>query len=662
VNPLLNITTNIPFSQIRAEYVEPAIAQLLTEARAAIDAIASTPSPDYENAVLALDRATERLDRAVVVVRHLESVATTPELRAAHNAIEPLVSGFYSSIPLNEALWNTVKQVSAAPAGIHSRFLRKTIDGFLRAGAALDADKKKRLSEIDVELARTTTKFSENVLDSTNSWELYIEDEAGLAGLPESARAAARQRAEARGRAGWRFTLQEPSYVAVMTYLDDAGVREKMYRAYNTRATEPDRDNAPLVLRILELRREKARLLGFDHFADLVLEERMAHTGDRALSFQLDLEKRSRARFEQERQELEAFAGRALSPWDVSYWAEKMRRKLYDFDEEELRPYFPLDGVVGGMFAIFEGLFGIAIEEVEEAEVWDAQVRKFQIRSGDRVAGYFYADWYPRDNKRGGAWMDCLINGGPGADGFEPHVGLICGNLTPPLGDKPALLTHREVETIFHEFGHLLHQLLSVVEVRSLCGTHVAWDFVELPSQIMENWCWEKDALDRFGCHHETREPIPTALFEKMRRARTYRAATAQMRQLSFGVTDLKLHMDYRPERDGDVVAYARQIMQPFSAAPLPDDHAMIAAFTHLFSDPVAYGAGYYSYKWAEVLDADAFSRFRAEGIFNPATGADYRDQILARGDSDDPATLFRGFMGRDPDPSALLARLGLDG
>lgn len=660
MNPLVNIGTEIPFSEIRAEHVEPAIAELLTASRAAIDAIAATPSPNYENAVLALDRATEPLDRASVVIRHLESVATTAELRAAHNAVEPLVSEFYSSIPLNEALWNTVKQVQEAPAGVARRFLKKTIDGFLRAGAGLDPEKKKRLSEIDVELARTTTKFSENVLDSTNAWDFYIEDEAALAGLPESARTAARESAQRKERQGWRFTLQGPSYIAVMTYLDDSAVREKMYRAYNSRATEPERDNAPLVLRILELRREKAQLLGFAHFADLVLEDRMAGSGERALAFQLDLEQRSRARFEQDRQELEAFAGHALEPWDVAYWAEKMRQKLYDFDEEELRPYFQVESVVSGMFAIFEGLFGISIEPVEGAQAWDTDVRKFRVRAGDRIAGYFYSDWFPRDNKRGGAWMDCLVNGGPAGDGFEPHVGLICGNLTPPAGGKPALLTHREVETIFHEFGHLLHQLLSTVEIRSLCGTHVAWDFVELPSQIMENWCWEKDALDRFARHYETGEPIPAELFEKMRRARTYRAATAQMRQLSFGVADLKLHMEYQQERDGEVVTYARQLMQPFSAARLPDDHAMIVSFTHLFSDPVAYGSGYYSYKWAELLDADAFSRFREEGIFNPVTGADYRDKILSRGESDDPAALFRSFMGRDPDPSALLTRLGL--
>jgi oligopeptidase A len=320
-----------------------------------------------------------------------------------------------------------------------------------------------------------------------------------------------------------------------------------------------------------------------------------------------------------------------------------------------------MERVVAGMFELVGRLYGIRVEEEAGVPVWDPAVRYYNIRDekGEFLGG-FYADWHPRENKRGGAWMDALITGGPAPDGFHPHLGLICGNLTPPVGGKPALLTHREVETIFHEFGHLLHHLLSRVETRSLAGTSVAWDFVELPSQIMENWCWERAALDLFARHYETGEPIPDELFQKMKRARTFRAANAQMRQLGFGFIDLALHTRYDAARDGEVTLYTRAILQEYSPAPLPANHALIAAFTHLFASPVGYGAGYYSYKWAEVLDADAFTRFREQGIFSREVGAAFRGEILSKGDSDDPAALYRRFMGRDPDPNALLVRSGL--
>jgi oligopeptidase A len=394
----------------------------------------------------------------------------------------------------------------------------------------------------------------------------------------------------------------------------------------------------------------------------------MAHSGGRALSFLEDLQAKPEARFRQENQELLEFrrslegpGAPELSPWDVAYYAEKQRSALYDFDEEALRPYFPLERVVFGLFHLVSRLYGIRVTEESGVPAWDPQVRYYNIHDQDGTfLGGFYADWYPRENKRGGAWMDALITGGPVAGGFRPHLGLICGNLTPPVGGKPALLTHREVETIFHEFGHLLHHLLSRVEIRTLAGTNVAWDFVELPSQIMENWCWERPALDLFAAHWETGQPVPEDLFQKMKRARTFRAANSQMRQLGFGFIDLLLHIRYSPERDGDPVEYARKVLQQFSPAPLPPHHAMIAAFTHLFANPVGYGAGYYSYKWAEVLDADAFTRFRDNDIFSREIGGEFRASILSRGDSEDPAELYRKFMGRDPDPRALLERSGL--
>jgi oligopeptidase A len=673
-NPLLDIKFQIPFDRIRAEHVEPAIDELLADARARMDAIAQQKAPrTFENTMLALDSMTERLDFAMTVVKHLESVATYPELRAAHNAVQPRVSAFYSGIPLNEGLWKAVQQFAATDeakslTGARQRFLTKTMQDFRRHGAELDAEGKARLEALDVELSQLTTKFGENVLDSTNEFELVVAEEAKLAGLPPSAVDAARASAESKGVKGWRFTLQAPSYVALMTYLDDAVIRERVYRAYGTRATAGTHDNRAILGKILELRREKAKLLGFASFADLVIEDRMAHTGERAQKFLAELKVKTEARFRDENADLAAFrqglegeAARALEPWDIAYYAEKQRQAVYDFDEEALRPYFPLERVVDGMFETVRRLYGIRVTEHAGAPVWHADVKVYEIRDQDgTLLGAFYADWYPRETKRGGAWMDAFITGLPAADGFQPHLGLMCGNLTPPVGDKPALLAHRDVQTIFHEFGHLLHHCLSRVELRSLAGTAVAWDFVELPSQIMENWCWEREALDLFARHYQTGEPIPDDLFQKMKRARNFRSANAQMRQLGFGFVDLALHINYDLIRDGDVMEYGRKIMQQFSPAPLPPDHAMIAGFTHLFANPVGYGAGYYSYKWAEVLDADAFTRFRQSGIFSREVGLDFRDKILARGDSQDPAELYRAFMGRDPDPNALLERSGL--
>ena len=675
-NPLLELPFRVPFDQIRAEHVQPAVEELLREARQRIDALAADPQPrTFDNTLAALDTITEPLDEAMAVVRHLESVATYPELRAAYNAVQPEVAAFYSGIPLHAGLWQAIQTYSkteeaGALAGARRRFLTKTVDTFRRHGADLDSAGKARLEAIDIELATVTTKFSENVLDATNAFELVIAEEAGLAGLPPSAVAGARESASQKGLAGWRFTLQAPSYTPVMTYLNDGDIRQKLYQAYVTRASGGAHDNRTLLGRILELRHAKAELLGFRNFADFVLHDRMAHTGERAEEFLKDLKRKTEAHFARENRELLTFrrslegAGAPdLEPWDIAYYAEKQRAALYDFDEEALRPYFPLEHVVDGLFETVRRLYGVRAVAEPGVPVWDPQVRYYAVYDHDSTfIGGFYADWYPRENKRGGAWMDALITGYPSPQGFQPHLGLICGNLTPPLADRPALLTHMEVTTIFHEFGHLLHHLLSRVEVRSLAGTNVAWDFVELPSQIMENWTWEREPLDLFAHHYQTGAPIPEDLYQKMVGARNFRSANAQMRQLGFGFVDLALHIDYAPERDGDAIAYARGILQQYSPAPLPPEHAMAAAFTHLFASPVGYGAGYYSYKWAEVLDADAFTRFRASGIFSPEVGAQFRDVILSRGDSEDPAELYRRFMGRDPDPNALLERSGLLG
>ncbi|MBN8733859.1 MAG: M3 family metallopeptidase [Acidobacteria bacterium] len=688
INPLLELPFQIPFTAIEAAHVEPAMQALLARAEERLEAIAAPHVVrTWANTMAALDMMSEDLDVAFGVVRHLEATATSPELREAFGKIEPLVMAFYARVPLHEGLWRAVQEYAATEeakglTGVRKRYLEKTIQNFLRSGAGLSPEDKKKMEAIDVELAELTTKFSQNVLDATNEFEHVVTDEGLLKGLPPSAVDAARESAKAKGLEGWRFTLQAPSYTPVLTYLDHAATREKFYRAYMSRCSggsqSPEgsqgsgveRDNRALVVKILELRMRKASMLGFADFSDLALEDRMAGKGERAWQFLLDLRAKTERFFEREnadllafRRELEGAAAPALQPWDVSYYAEKLRQARYDFDEEQLRPYFPMERVLAGMYGLVEKLYGVTVERDETVAGWDPAVLYYRLKDSDGTfLGGFYADWYPRENKRGGAWMDAFRTGGPTTAGFVPHLGLMCGNMNPPVGGKPALLTHRDVETVFHEFGHLLHHLLSKVELRGLAGTNVAWDFVELPSQIMENWCWEREALDLFARHYETGEALPEELFQKMKAARTFRAANGQMRQLSFGVTDLALHRSYDAARDGDVVAYSKAILQQYSAAPLPDDHAMIAGFTHLFASPVGYAAGYYSYKWAEVLDADAFSLFREKGVFSREAGMKFRSMILERGDSEDPAQLFRSLMGRDPDPAALLERAGLVG
>lgn len=673
-NPLLQIQFAAPFDAIRAEHVVPAITILLERARADLRSIAEAQGPrTYANTIAALDRAIEPLDWAMGLVGHLESVATDDALRTAYNEVQPQVAAFYAEIPLDAGLWRAIQGYAASaevpqldPA--QRRHVEKIVADFRRQGADLDAAGKQRLAALEVELAQKTTTFSQNVLDSTQRYALLLEDPADLAGLPASAIEAARRSAEAKGCSGWRFTLQAPSYLPVLTYLDHAGIREAMYRAHNTRATETAYDNRPLLREILRLRAEKARLLGFAHFADLVLEDRMAESGDEARRFIAELRAKTLPAFEREQAELLAFRRELegpdappLAPWDVAYYAEKQRRARYDFDEEALRPYFAAEHVLQGLFDIVERLYGVVVRRNATMPTWHPAVQVFDAYDADGSSlGAFYVDIHPRESKRDGAWMHGLVTGEvTPSGGTTPHLALICANVTPPLGDAPAMLTHREVETLFHEFGHLMHHLLSRVGVKSLGGTNVAWDFVELPSQIMENWCWEREALDLFARHHETGATIPEAVFEGLRRARTFRAASAMMRQLGFATVDLALHMT-DPEATADPVEVARAIAEQHSPTPLFPEYAMIAGFTHLFAHPVGYAAGYYSYKWAEVLEADAFTRFREHGIFSREVGSAFRRQVLAPGGTADPMALYTSFMGRPPRVEPLLERCGL--
>jgi oligopeptidase A len=674
--PLLTRTSEIPFDSFTPAQIQPSINKALAIAESELEAIKNEQAPrSFENTMRALDNLGLSLNYAMGIVSHLESVATTPEWRTEYNAVLPRVSEFGSKLLLDEGLWKALKEYAATPeaaqlTGEKKRFLDKTLADFRRSGADLPPEKKTELAAINTELAQITNRFSQNVLDATNAFEHVTTDERDLAGLPESARQMAKQSATSKGLEGWRFTLQGPSFMAVMTYADSRELREEVYRAYNTRCTSGDLNNVDILHRILELRATKAQLLGFKDFADLVLEDRMAKTGDRASQFVNDMRERITSHFRKDQEDLNSFVKNELKidpstmqPWDSGYYAEKMRLAHYDFDEEELRPYFPLPKVMQGLFSVVEKTFGLTVRENKDLKAWDKEVTTYSVydTKSNELLGHFYSDLFPRENKRGGAWMNGFITHVTHNDPFQ-HVGLIAGNFTPPTGTAPSLLTHDEVTTLFHEFGHLMHQLCSRTEMRGLSMDGVAWDFIELPSQILENWCWEREALDLFAVHHETGEKLPDDLFQKMTKAKNFRSASHMMRQLGFSTIDFKLHREYSKEKDGPILDYCREQMNAFAALPLPKDYGMIVGFTHLFSSPVGYASGYYSYQWAEVLDADAFSRFKQEGFMNPKTGGEFRDKILSRGDTQDPGDLFKSFMGREPDPSALLERSGLLG
>jgi oligopeptidase A len=682
-NPFLDPAFHVRWAELRPELVEPAIDSALAGAEAALGAIeGSAGQPTFENTFLALDDATDALNGAWGRVSHLQAVADTPELREAHNKALPRVAAFAAGIPLRPALWGRLRAFAESPASsglspVRARYVSETLAEFREAGADLDGEKRVRLEALQGELAQLTQRFADNVLDATNAWQLVVEDERRLAGLPGHAKARAAAAAAEKGlgtpgKPAWRFTLHMPSLEPFMVYLDDDALRAEMWRASSSVGAVAPRDNSPLIASILALRAERAALLGKRHFADLVTARRMAKSGKGALDFIDGLRVRCLPAFGRECRELEeakaADAGKPpgrLAPWEVMYRAERLRRASFDFDEEELRPYFPMDRVVAGLFELTGRLFGIRVVERPKGEVetWHADVAFYDMfDQGGRHVGSFYSDWYPRESKRGGAWMNGLTTGGPHADGTRrPHLGVICGNMTQPSPGRPALLSHREVETIFHEFGHLIHLLLSEVEIKSLCGTSVAWDFVELPSQIMENWCWEREGLDLFARHFETGSPVPEDLFRKMTAARNFRAASAIMRQLAQAKMDLLMHMGaFDGVGEGDLEARVRASVADCLVPTEPPAPTIIRRFTHLFSDPVGYAAGYYSYKWAEVLDADAFTRFKKEGIYNPRVGREFVDKILSRGNADDAAQLFRDFMGRDPDLGALLARSGL--
>ena len=664
---LLQPSHPLQFDKIEAKDIEPAITQLVADAKRGLQALGSDANPaSWENTLGALESITLPVELASGIVEHLESTATTPELRAAYNATLPITTDFYTGLLLNGPVYSRLKAFSRTTEAeqldpIRKRLLRKTLEEFARHGAELSEPEKTKLSHIDERLSQLTAKFSQNVLDATQAFEWVTDDPADLDGMPESALSAARASAADKGLRGYRLTLQAPSLVAALTYASSPTLRELLWRANDTRCKNGTFANPALMQEILQLRKTKARLLGFQHFADFAMADRMAKDGATVRQFIDDLTRATLPAFERERQSLVEYRNRIegtqaseVPPWDVAFYAEKLRQESLDFDEEELRGYFPIETMLDAVFTVSSELFGIRIRALSNLPTWDEAVRAYAIDDADGTQlGVFYVDLYPRENKQGGAWMHGLVTG-------TPNIAVIAANANPPTREMPGLLSHRDVETLWHEFGHLLHHCLSRVPVRSLAGTRVAHDFVELPSQIMENWCWEASMLLRFARHWKTHEPIPRRLLERLHAVRRFRAATAQMRQLGFAAVDLSLHVEYDPDRHGEVLGFAREVQQKYSPSPLPPDYAMSSTFSHLFARPVGYAAGYYAYKWAEVLEADAFQRFAEEGIDNPAVGAAFRTCILGAGDSRDPMELFVAFRGRKPEPRALLGRLGL--
>ena len=676
-NPLLWGSYQIPFRDIRPTHVGPGVAEVLARAEADIEVLAHDEGPrTYETTIQELDRITQRVSESLSPILHLLAVAETPDLREAYNDVLPDITRFWSRLPLNEQLWNQVKAFATTPEagalkGIQARHLQKTIRDFKRAGADLEPGQKTRLEEVRLELAQLQRRFSENVLDATAAFELLISDESRLEGVPEGPLARFRAAAEEKDLDGWLLTLDFPSYEPVMKYCLDRGLREELHSAYVGRCRGDDHDNVPLIPVILSLRQEMAEILGHKDFPDYRLEEAMAKSGEAAVEFEEDLTARTRPYWKHDLSQLRAHAADLgipdLEPWDAAFVAESLRKARFDIDDEILRPHFPLEGVLAGLFALTQRVFGLEVRESENPQVWHEDVRFYHVHDQDGTwLGSFYTDWFPRKEKRGGAWMQDFITGGPRGDSsFEPHLGFIAGNFSPPEQDRPALLTHREVQTVFHEFGHLLHHLTSRVPVPGRAGLNVAWDWVELPSQLMENWTWEKEALALFARHFETGDPLPEETLERMLAARRFLGGWYQMRQLSFGSLDLALHgllapslrgpVDPETDPGSEVLAFCEEQLLPFSPSTAFARSHILTTFTHLFSG--GYAAGYYSYLWSEVLDADVFTRFKAEGVLNPDTGMAYLEAILSRGDSAEPEILFREFMGRDPDPAALLHR-----
>jgi oligopeptidase A len=673
-NPLLQAFDLPSYAAIRPEHVEPAVDSILAESRAAMSRLLEQQSgtPSWDGLVLVLDELGARLGQAWSPVSHLNAVCNSSELRAAYEACLPKLSEYWTEIGQNQPLFQAYQALAESPAAAGFDVAQKTIlehalRDFRLSGIDLPAEQQKRYGEIQMKLSELASKFSNQLLDATQAWTKHVTDEAALDGLTDSAKAQMKQAAEAKNLDGWLISLEFPSYFAVMTYANDRALREEVYAAYCTRASDQGpnagkNDNGPVMLEILALRQELAKLLGFTNYAELSLASKMAETTEQVLHFLRDLGTRGKPFAEQDLRELQAFAAEQgcndLQSWDVGYYSEKLREQRYSISQEILRAYFPIDKVLSGLFAIVEKLYGIQIEELSDFDTWHPDVRLFEIKENGAHVGRFFFDLYARANKRGGAWMDGARDKRRDATGklISPVANLVC-NFTPAVGGKPALLTHDEVTTLFHEFGHGLHHLLTRVEHAGASGINgVAWDAVELPSQFMENWCWEPEGLALISGHYESGEPLPQDLLDKMLAAKNFQSGLMMVRQIEFSLFDFELHATHGDGRN--VLDVLEGIRNEVSVLRPPAYNRFPNSFAHIFAG--GYAAGYYSYKWAEVLSADAFSKFEEEGVFNSATGQAFREAILARGGSQEPMVLFVDFRGRPPSIDALLRHLGL--
>ena len=675
-NPLLGLNGLPPFSAIRPEHVRPGIDQLLTEGRQLVEDLLEKHNVyTWENLVAPLEAMDDRISRAWSPVSHMNSVVNTDELRAVYNECLPLLSEYGTELGQHEGLYRAYRQIMDGDE--YQRLdtaQKKVIDNALRdfrlSGIELEQAARDRYKTIMQELSRLTSKYSDNVLDATNAWHRQVTDAALLAGLPESARALARQTAEQRGLDGWVFTLEFPSYYPVMTYADNRQLREELYTAYVTRASDHGPhagqwSNTNLMDQILALRHEAARLLGFNNYAERSLATKMAESPDQVMGFLNDLAERSRPAAERELEDLTAFASEYnghtdLQAWDIPYFSEKLRQQKYAISQEELKPWFPEPRVVSGLFAIVERLYGLQVETVDGIDTWHEDVHFYRIRdAAGELRGEFYLDLYARQHKRGGAWMDeCICRRGT-TNGVQLPVAYLTCNFSPPIGDDPALFTHDEVITLFHEFGHGLQHMLTQIDYAGVSGiSGVAWDAVELPSQFMENWCWEREALDLIAGHYQSGKQLPDDLYRRMHQAKNFQSAMQMLRQLEFAIFDFRLHHDYDPAGGRSVHETLNAVREQVAVLQPPAFNRFENSFTHIFGG--GYAAGYYSYKWAEVLSADAFAAFEETGIFNRDTGDRFLRSILEQGGSREPMELFIDFRGRAPSIDALLRHSGL--
>ncbi|MFL9628573.1 oligopeptidase A [Aeromonas jandaei] len=676
-NPLLSMDSLPPFSQIQPDHVQPAVTQAIADCKQKIkDVLAHTEPHTWDSLIAPLEEVNDRLARIWSPVSHLNSVLNSEPLRAAHDACLPLLSEFQTYVGQHEGLYQAYLALSESDdfprlGGAQRKEIQNTLRDFRLSGIGLPAEAQQRYGEIQARLSELASRFSNNVLDATQGWHKLAADEAELAGLPESVLAAARQMAELKGKEGWLFTLDIPSYLPVMMYADNRELRAEMYEAFTTRASDqgPNAgkwDNSAIMTELLTLRSELARLLGFANYAELSLATKMADKTSQVVDFLTDLAAKSLPQGKAELEEIRAFAAEQhgqseLAAWDIAYYAEKLKQHKFSISDEQLRPYFPANKVVKGLFEVVKRVFGMKVRERLGIDTWHPDVRFYDIfDSEDELRGSFYLDLYAREHKRGGAWMDVCLGRRYRQDGsLQKPVAYLTCNFNGPVDGKPALFTHDEVVTLFHEFGHGIHHMLTRIDVAGVAGINgVAWDAVELPSQFLENWCWESEALAFISGHYETGEPLPADLLEKMLTARNFQAAMQMLRQLEFALFDFRLHQEFDPAKPDQIPALLGEVRSQVAVMTPPAFNRFQHSFSHIFAG--GYAAGYYSYKWAEVLSADAFSRFEEEGIFNPATGQSFLQNILEKGGSKEPMELFRAFRGREPKVDALLRHSGI--